>query len=69
MENDFGCFDRVGSGEEEAEAVFVAGWVERVVEDGDVHRPFAEVGRGDEGYAGWEGALDLGRDLVRSWVV
>jgi hypothetical protein len=59
-----GRFDRVGVGESEPQAVEVCGRVDGVVEDGDVHLPFFEVGRGDEGDAGWEGALDLGRRLA-----
>ena len=59
-EDDLGRLDRVVFGEGEAQAVEVCGRVERVVEHGDVHVPFFEVGRGDEGDAGWEGALDLG---------
>jgi hypothetical protein len=58
-EDYFGRFDRVGGGEGELEAVLVGRRVEGVVEDRDVHLPFFEVGRGDEGYAGGEGALDL----------
>ena len=59
LEYDFGRFDRVGAGECEAQAVDVGWWVDGVVEDADVHGPFAQVGGGDEGYAWGEGALDL----------
>ena len=58
-EDDLGRLDRVVIGEGEAQAVEICGWVERVVEDGDVHQPFFEVGRGDKCDAGWESALDL----------
>ena len=43
----------------EAQAVDVGGRVERVIEDADVHCPFAQVGGADEGYARWEGGVEL----------
>ncbi len=60
-------FDRVGRREDEAQPVCRGGWVERVVENGEVHRPFAEVGSGDEGDAWREGALDLRSGQVSVW--
>ena len=63
-EDYFGGFYGVGGGEHEAEPVLVGGGVEGVVEDGHVHLPFAEIGGGDEGYAWWEGAVELGRNVV-----
>ena len=41
LECHFGRFDGVGGAELEAQAVDVGGRVERVVEDADVHCPFA----------------------------
>lgn len=66
-EDDFGRFDGVRGGEVETQAVLVGGRVDGVVEDGNIHLPFFQVGGGDERYAGWEGALDLleGRGSVR----
>ena len=47
LEDDFGRFDGVGGGEGEAQPVDVGRGVDGVVEDADVHGPFAEVGGGD----------------------
>ncbi len=58
-EDYFGRFDGVGRAELESETVFVARWIERVIEDVEIHLPFAKVGSGDKIDAGWEGALDL----------
>lgn len=59
QEDDFGRFDRVGGGEVEAQTVLLCGRVDGIVEHGDVHLPFFQVGRGDECDAWGELALDL----------
>ena len=68
LEGHFGRLDGIGGAEEEAQAVDVGWWVERVVEDADVHCPFAEIRRGDECDAGGEVALDLCVEKCVSWV-
>ena len=65
LERYFGRLDGVGGGELEAQAVDVGGWIDGVVEDADVHCPFAEVGGADEGDAGWEVGVDL--EWMVSW--
>lgn len=61
-----GSLDGVAGAEHEFEAVDVGGRVEGVVEDGEIHLPFAEVGGGNEGDAGGKGAVDFGEFFLEA---
>jgi len=63
-EDDFGDFDGVVAREAEAQAEGLREVDGVRIQDLDVHVPFGEVGRGDEGDAGGEGGVHFGKFLA-----